>query len=105
MLCIPKRILQDAINTFGVDSQLDMAIEEMSELTKEICKIKRNEEGSIHGSLDALAEEMADVIIMLEQLKIIFSNRYAVDLWVNRKTKRLEQLVREQQMKEVLCNG
>jgi NTP pyrophosphatase (non-canonical NTP hydrolase) len=97
MLSIPMYILQGAINTFGIDSQLDMAIEEMSELTKEICKFKRNEKCSRYESLDALAEEMADVIIMIEQLKIIFSNNFTVDVWVNRKMKRLEQLVSEKQ--------
>lgn len=95
MLCDELNILRDAINTFGVDHQLDMAIEEMSELTKEVCKIKRNEEGSEYGSLDALSEEMADVIIMLEQLKIIFSNRLKVEEWVEKKMTRLANLVKD----------
>lgn len=94
MLSIELNILRDAIHKFGVDHQLDMAIEEMSELTKEICKIKRNEEGSECGSLDALSEEMADVIIMLEQLKIIFSNRLKVEQWVEKKMNRLVNLVK-----------
>ena len=43
-----------------------MVIEEMSELTKEICKIKRGK-----GNYMNLVEEIADVEIMLEQLKMI----------------------------------
>ena len=35
-----RDILAKAINEYGDDSQLDMCIEEMSELTKEICKKK-----------------------------------------------------------------
>lgn len=31
-------IILDAINTYGKESQCNVAIEEMSELTKEICK-------------------------------------------------------------------
>lgn len=35
------KVLQEAIDHYGEESQLDMAIEEMSELTKAICKYKR----------------------------------------------------------------
>ena len=58
-----KTVYQAALNKWGVDLQTMMAVEEMSELTKEICKIKR---GKI--DLDAMADEIADVTIMLEQL-------------------------------------
>ena len=60
-------ILKKAINTYGINSQLDMAVEEMSELTKEICKKKRGKDNH-----SEIMEEMADVYIMLEQLKMIF---------------------------------
>ena len=62
-----KKVYQAALNKWGVDLQTMMAVEEMSELTKEICKIKR---GKI--DLDALADEIADVTIMLEQLREIY---------------------------------
>lgn len=44
------KILQEAIDHYGEESQLDMAIEEMSELTKAICKYKRavKKESEIH---------------------------------------------------------
>lgn len=35
------KIMQLAIDHYGEENQLDMAIEEMSELTKAICKYKR----------------------------------------------------------------
>ncbi|MEG0306148.1 MAG: hypothetical protein RR612_11855 [Oscillospiraceae bacterium] len=60
-------LLQKAISTYGTNSQLDMAVEEMSELTKEICKRKKGKENRAE-----ILEEIADVKIMLEQLKIIF---------------------------------
>ena len=41
-----------------------MVIEEMSELSKEICKFKRGKDNFLE-----IADEMADVYIMLEQLK------------------------------------
>ncbi|MEG0839583.1 MAG: hypothetical protein RSF33_07255 [Hydrogenoanaerobacterium sp.] len=62
-----EELLQKAISTYGINSQLDMAVEEMSELTKEICKRKRGKENRAE-----ILEEIADVKIVLEQLKIIF---------------------------------
>lgn len=59
-------ILNNAIQTYGIDAQLDMCVEEMSELTKEICKKKRGK-----NNRNQIAEEIADVEIMLEQLKIM----------------------------------
>lgn len=35
------KVLQSAIDHYGEENQLDMAIEEMAELTKAICKYKR----------------------------------------------------------------
>ena len=61
-----EKIYRKTIGKYGIAAQLDMAIEEMSELTKEICKIKRGK-----GNYMNLVEEMADVEIMLEQLKMI----------------------------------
>ena len=59
--------LERAIEYYGKDMQLNVAIEEFSELIKEICKHKRGAD-----NLDNIIEEMADCYIMLEQLKIIF---------------------------------
>lgn len=57
----------DALNYYGNRPQIDMAIEEMSELTKELLKNRRGKENR-----SQIADEMADVYIMLEQLKFIF---------------------------------
>lgn len=61
------KVLEQAILTYGKDAQLDMYIEEMSELIKEICKHKRGKDNR-----DEIIDEMADVYIMLEQMKMIF---------------------------------
>ncbi|MGN0733700.1 MAG: hypothetical protein ACI4LC_05960 [Emergencia sp.] len=60
-------ILQAYIDKYGEEAQARMAIEEMSELTKEICKRFRGDD-----NLDHIAEEIADVEIMLDQLKMMF---------------------------------
>lgn len=62
-----RAVLRQAIETYGAESQLDIAIEEFSELIKEICKHKRHVDNT-----EAIIEEMADCYIMLEQMKTIF---------------------------------
>lgn len=71
---IRRDTYSEAVRTYGKQSQLIMAMEEMAELTKELSKNIRGEHNTA-----AISEEMADVEIMLEQLKVIFSNRAEVD--------------------------
>ena len=78
-------ILQAYIDKYGEDHRCKMAIEEMSELTKEICKHFRGND-----NLDHIAEEIADVEIMLEQLKIMHSNSVQVEEWKKTKLDRLK---------------
>ena len=60
-------IFEKAIETYGADLQKQVAIEEMAELTKEICKDFRGK-----GNKHFIIEEIADVQIMLQQLLIIY---------------------------------
>lgn len=53
---------------FGTDIQLIIAIEEMSELTKELTKTIRGYDRQVN-----IIEEIADVRIMIEQLELIFN--------------------------------
>lgn len=63
--------LEKAIATYGKDMQLTVAVEELSELIKEICKSKRGSDNR-----DNIVEEIADCYIMLKQLEIIFDIEY-----------------------------
>lgn len=63
-------IYEKAIAHYGERNQIIVAIEELSELQKELCKYLRGEGNTAH-----IAEEMADVQIMLDQLDLIFNNR------------------------------
>lgn len=58
---------KQAIALYGEKAQKLMAIEEMSELTKEICK-------DFRGKLDRehLIEEMTDVLITMDQMMIMY---------------------------------
>ena len=83
-----KKVYQAALRKWGADLQTMMAVEEMSELTKEICKIKRGKM-----DLDALADEIADVTIMLEQLREIYGLNDAVCDHMGAKILRLQSRV------------
>lgn len=60
-------IYREAINAWGADMQIDMCVEEMAELTQALIKFKRGK-----GDLNNIAEEIADVSIMLEQMAMVF---------------------------------
>lgn len=89
MLDDAEVIMGRAITTWGPETQLTVALEELSELQKEICKCLR---GS--NNLDALSEEMADVEIMLAQLRMMFGNGESVEAWKARKLERLDGRIR-----------
>ena len=77
-------LYQLVLDKWGVDAQLTVVVEELSELIKEVCKMKRN-----IGHLNHLAEEIADVEIMCEQLRYIYSLDIDVEAWKNSKLTRL----------------
>ena len=60
-----KRILKRAVDSFGLENQINMLVEECSELIDAISKHKRNRVG-----MESVIEEMADVEIMIDQIKI-----------------------------------
>ena len=60
-------VLQRALDTYGSALQIVVMMEEMSELQKELCKYLRGKY-----SPASIAEEIADVEIMIEQMKMLF---------------------------------
>lgn len=87
-----ERIMQQAIETYGVQAQCDVAIEEMAELTKAIVKIRRvaDDYGKTQAALDNLLEEIADVDIMIDQMKIMWGPKQVEEY----RRKKLERLNR-----------
>ena len=64
-------ILRKAINTFGGNNQIIKTIEELGELETALARyFDRNKADN-----DNICEEIADVEIMLEQLKMIFDSK------------------------------
>lgn len=86
-----SEIYHAALTHFGKDHQIIKAIEEMSELIKELTKYLLSKE--IYQKTYQVHEEIADTQIMLEQLKIIF-DRNTINLYQKRKLKRLEEKIK-----------
>lgn len=71
-----KVVVKSMLDKFGEDTQIDVAIEEMSELIKELVKYKRSKIHSrerLSSSRDNVVEELGDVFFMMEYLKHIFN--------------------------------
>lgn len=81
-----QKILETAIKVFGDKAQEDIAIEEMSELTQAILHNRRGRESNI-------PEEIADVLIAVEQLIIIHDCREEVNGIKYHKLMRLQETV------------
>lgn len=90
--CIDEsEVLHRALDTYSSQAQVVMVFEEMSELQKELCKYLRG-----RGSFEHIAEEIADVEIMIEQMKMLFC---CTDDVRNERRRKVERL------KERLDNG
>lgn len=63
-----------AVDKFGPESQIDMAIEECAELINALCKLRRERVGPID-----VVTEIADVQIMCEQLAYMFGEKTVAD--------------------------
>lgn len=71
---IDEKINKETMNRYGIERQSLVAMEELSELQKAISKLVRNPEEKtkpleFKGLRNNLIEEMADVVICMDQLK------------------------------------
>ena len=94
-----EAICKRAIKTYGENHQMIQCIEEMSELTKALTKyIGRNPKEVF--CIDDIAEEIADVEIMIYQLKMILGFEEHIEKIKEYKLKRLENRLDELCQKE-----
>lgn len=77
-------VFRQALEIYGPQHQTMMALEEMAELAKELCKASRG-----LGNVEHIAEEIADVQITLEQMIILHQCRGLVERIRAEKVKRL----------------
>lgn len=86
-----KKILGTALSFYGCEIQRVIAIEELSELQKELCKSLRSGADRLH-----IAEEIADVQIVLEQMMMLYECHEDVSIWRHKKVNRLyERLIHD----------
>lgn len=86
----------NALVAHGEEIQCIVAIEELSECAKEICKVLRGK-----GDREHLAEEIADATIMLEQIRYFFDINEDVCQWMDSKIMRLDKKILNERM---ACN-
>lgn len=84
------KICRAALEAFGERAQMTMAIEEMSELAKELYKRCRGRD-----NVEAIAEEIADVEIMLQQMVMLFDCAGQVETFHRYKLERLAGRIKE----------
>ena len=87
----PEEMYREAFDKWGMDAQLEMVIEECSEMIVAICHWRRDK--VTHSEI---CEEIADVTIMLEQLIILldllFPEENINDLVATIKAQKLQRL-------------
>lgn len=79
-----------ACETFDNKQQIIKAIEEMSELSKELAK-----ELNDNGNEDNIREEIADVLIMMEQMVYLFDVKNEIAKWRENKLFKLAKLIED----------
>lgn len=98
---INEKINNETMDRYGIERQSLVAMEELSELQKAISKLVRNPEEKtkpleFKGLRHNLIEEMADVIICMDQLKEYYNITHAeiqinIDSKQARQRRRLEE--------------
>lgn len=94
-------VLQECIDTYGADKQIDQTIKELSELTKALLKHRQLEGENVNSTPDTdlaradILEETADVIIMLIQIIMIFGGRDFVERTIESKVDRQKKHLRK----------
>lgn len=86
-----KAICHKIADYYGTEHQAVKAIEEMAELQKELAKFTIGDGGDI----DSIVEELADVMIMIEQMRYCFDTHNIdvpkiIDAKLSRQLKRMK---------------
>jgi len=87
-----KKTLKKAIDTYGSDMQRLIVIEELSELQKAVIKQIRK---PCLENVRNIAEEIADVYIMLKQLDMMYGIDTEIQKNIDFKVKRLKERLKE----------
>lgn len=98
-MSIDDEILRKAVKKWGINSQIKVCIEELAELTQVLCKLDRKINGS---TVTQLIDEIADVEIMLQQIKLIYKDGICPRLDTLIEERKVEKITR---IKRLLDNN
>lgn len=99
---IDEKINKETMDRYGIQNQSLVAMEELSELQKAISKLVRNPEEKtkpleFKGLRNNLIEEMADVIICMDQLKEYYKIKASdIQIIINSKQARQRRRLEEE---------
>ena len=83
-----REICKKAVRTFGEYSQCIKAMEECGELIHALSRKVLDQDPN----LDNICEEVADLEILMDQMRVIFGDAF-IDKWKEKKSKKLEGVV------------
>lgn len=88
-------VFRRCICEYGTQPQIDVALEELSELMKALLKWRRAKGAELTAARDNIIDEIADVRVMCRQMEILFQAEDEVerriDFKVDRQIKRLDE--------------
>ena len=91
-----RNIFQDAVRTWGEEAQIKMLFEEIGELMQAVCKAGRVKNWEQRMKVwSNIAEEIADVSIMLGQMALLFDVEDSVENQKREKIARLAERLEE----------
>lgn len=94
-----EKLFLKLFDTWGEDAQIRMCIEEMSELTKELCKYlryKNFDTEKVENVKENIIEEIADVLLCSQQMQLLFGKNKVeqeLDYKINRVEKRVNEYI------------
>lgn len=95
MLDDERDLFSLALRTWGPGPQVGMLHEEIGELLMALNKVQRAHPDRASEVFDNLAEEVADVLIMLDQMQVLFRMETRVETWRQTKVQRLRDRLRD----------
>lgn len=96
-------ILRKFLSTYGANAQIDMALEEMSELSKALLKYRRAKrfgKTDLTQELDGIVDEIADVKIMVRQMELLFGCEKEVEKRIEYKIARQEERLAKEALRK-----
>lgn len=86
------KVLDESLMQSGTEEILLICVEEPSELIKAITKAERYPGQTT--KIDNVVEEIADVLICIEYLKMVYDiDQEEIENWINKKIKRIKERV------------